>query len=453
MTIKQALSLCAAILLLIGCASDPGTQVTANTKASQFNKDREAILAMAGNYQVTFDFRETVALADGYELKDPKTSTGNEVVRVLTDDGDVISLQHVLVAGGPKPFAIKHWRQDWFYEPDRIFEYVGDNTWRAREISEVDSRGSWAQLVYQVDDSPRYAGVGKWQHDHGVSSWTSEPSWRPLPRRDSTTRDDYDVVVAVNRHAIIPAGWVHEQDNSKLALGDTARYLAREIGVNTYRKFDDYPVAVGETYIEVTEPLWQEVRKEWSKLEDRDEGFSLTLRGEPEELYGSILKIAQSMFAGEIDKDEAVQKAKKTINTHTTTSRVIAANDGRSLDASLQMPPTDANKANGVIFIATRLTQDGEKTSVSGRLLDWTGRQGTLGDGKILIDVLDASGKVLASLETEPVLSPRPRRVYRSATFQTQLPISELNGTIVTAAFVSEDRPNAYIVKVELPFD
>ena len=297
----------------------------ASFEKAHFDKDRAAILAMAGNYQVTFDFRETVALADGYTLKDPKISTGHEIVRVLEDTGTFISLQHVLVAGGPKPFAIKHWRQDWVYEPTNVFAYAGDNTWHSRDVAAAERQGQWAQLVYQVDDSPRYAGVGAWDHSYGVSSWDSNTSWRPLPRRDSTTRDDYHVVVAVNRHVITPTGWVHEQDNAKLATGDREQFLAREVGVNTYVKFDDFRVDVGEVYIEKTEPLWAEVRDAWRALESEEGGFSLTLRGEPEDLYGAILETADLMMKGEVSQDEAVRQVSDTIARYTTNARVELA--------------------------------------------------------------------------------------------------------------------------------
>jgi len=46
----------------------------AETVDPQFQADRDAILAMAGDYKVAFDFRETVPLTEGYELKDDKLS-------------------------------------------------------------------------------------------------------------------------------------------------------------------------------------------------------------------------------------------------------------------------------------------------------------------------------------------------------------------------------------------
>ena len=77
-------------------------------------KDRQSILAMAGNYKVRFDMRETVSLQPGYEPLGPKLSGGYEAVRVVEDRGDFISLQHILVVEDDgKPAIVKHWRQDW----------------------------------------------------------------------------------------------------------------------------------------------------------------------------------------------------------------------------------------------------------------------------------------------------------------------------------------------------
>jgi len=39
-----------------------------------------------------------------------------------------------------------------------------------------------------------------------------------------------------------------EQDNAKLILSDEPHALVREIGVNTYRKYDDYPVEAADNY-------------------------------------------------------------------------------------------------------------------------------------------------------------------------------------------------------------
>src|SRR5690606_34630304 len=119
-----------------------------------------------------------------------------------------------------------------------------------------EARGKWSQAVFQVDDSPRYEAIGAWRHEGGVSSWLSDETWRPLPRREFSVRDDYQVLVGSNRHTITPDGWVHEEDNLKVALDDNGDYageqavLAREAGLNRYQLIDDHDWSAGDAYWE-----------------------------------------------------------------------------------------------------------------------------------------------------------------------------------------------------------
>ena len=330
-------SLCAAAVLATGCATQPsgqaaGPDVTSSlqpasarsgallAEAEKKEQDRAAILAMAGDYKVSFDFTETVPFVAGYELKEPKLSGGHEVVRVIRNDENFISLQHILVVGGEQKFPIKHWRQDWVYEPASIPEYAGGNAWQKRTFSAAERAGKWAQLVYQVDDGPRYGALAEWQHENGVSSWTSPPNMRPLPRRDATTRDDYDAILATNRHAITPDGWVHEQDNSKLILRNGApQILVREVGVNTYDRDGSFDTAVAEDYWAATADYWAIVRNAWTALEQDHDAFGLTVQGEPEALYMPLLDLAGEVEAGSLTAEQAGLRAVALIDEYTTT--------------------------------------------------------------------------------------------------------------------------------------
>ena len=321
------LGLCAAGLLATACATTPETPATepsgatASAPAGPSEQDRQSILAMAGNYKVKFDFTETVVLKEGYELKEKKISGGNEVVLVLEDRPGFISLQHILVVGGPdQKFPVKHWRQDWIYEPAYIYDFAGFNSWRKRALSAEERKGKWAQIVYQVDDSPRYAAVAEWTYDNGIPSWSSPFNMRPLPRRDMTTRDDYHGIWAVNRHAITPGGWVHEQDNTKVILtGPAPEALVRETGINTYDKFDDFPVDVATSYWEATRDYWAGVRAIWTSLEETSDEIGLTLQGEPIDLYTPLLEYAEDVEEGTLSVAEAIEEAEETIASFTVT--------------------------------------------------------------------------------------------------------------------------------------
>ncbi|MEM8495668.1 MAG: DUF6607 family protein, partial [Planctomycetota bacterium] len=145
--------------------------------------DREAILAMTGEYKVKFQFQETVAIEPGYELKEPYASGATEFVEVVEDTGDYIALQHILVMHpqnedgtldqDAEPVVVKHWRQDWTYEDTTLIAFRGNNTWERVELDPAEVKGTWSQAVYQVDDSPRYESFGTWQHIGDRSAWQS----------------------------------------------------------------------------------------------------------------------------------------------------------------------------------------------------------------------------------------------------------------------------------------
>ncbi len=331
----------AATLVLAACAGvstdRQATATQSNTavsaQAANFERDRQSILAMAGDYSVTFDFRETVPLKAGYKPKDAYITSAQEIVRVIEDRGDFISLQHVLLVGGKQKFPVKHWRQDWQFEPASITRFVGGNGWKNIALTPAESKGQWAQFVYQVDDGPRYAGLGAWRYDSGFAEWASDPSLRPLPRRDATKRSDYHAIEAVNRHAITPEGWVHEQDNTKLILaGKQPQALVREVGVNTYVHADNLQADVALDYWDKTKDLWKAVRAEWTRLEQETDGFGLTVQGEPEEVYMQILGVATGLADGELTVEQAREDALSIISEYTIT-------DLRPLQARLADTP------------------------------------------------------------------------------------------------------------------
>jgi len=300
-------------LFSAGSMANEFSEETLSASESKFEKDRRSILSMAGNYHVTFDFIETVPFVDGYEPKERSVSSGYEIVRVIADSSSFISLQHILVVGGKNPFPIKHWRQDWYFEPDSILEYIGKNTWQTTPVSDEEAQGKWSQIVYQVDDAPRYGALGNWNHESGRSQWTPHSTWRPLPRRDAKKRTDYHVMDGVNRHTITPFGWVHEQDNTKLIVADSHQALVRELAVNTYRRDDSFSTDVAETYWQKTAQFWAGIRAEWSRIEAEHKVFGLTVEGEPAALYDPLLDLARAVAAGELETESALKQAKPIV--------------------------------------------------------------------------------------------------------------------------------------------
>ncbi len=286
---------------------------------AEFEADREAILAMVGEYAVTFDFSEYLAVEAGYELAEDKTTPAREVVYVIEDTGEYIALQHLLLVGDPtSPVVIKHWRQDWQYQPERLMQYQGFGTWDMVAVADADRAGAWSQTVYQVDDSPRYGGIATWEHASNAATWEPAASYRPLPRRDATIRDDYDVIEAVNRHTVLSWGWTHEQDNSKVILRDgETRELVREHGINTYTRTDLMGDSAAAEYWDATADYWSDVRDAWDEIMLAD-SFTVEDDADGTLLYGPVLSEGQAVFYGAKDTETAFAEAADIIELRVT---------------------------------------------------------------------------------------------------------------------------------------
>lgn len=283
-------------------------------------RDRRAILAMAGTYRVSFDFLEIDPYSPGdHRMHAPYQSWGTEKVFVDQDEPGMISLVHILEmrvvdAQGvlSEPMVIKHWRQDWTYEPRDIVEFQGRDRWRRRALSSAERRGAWRQTVYQVDESPRYASVGRWVHNASFSSWLSAETWRPLPRREWSVRQDYQALVGTNRHTINPAGWTQEENNLKTVL--TAQrhvdpehpHLAREVGMARYERLaasaGDFTGA--DRYQARTRRFWQRVRAAWAESFTRQ--GTLTLRGPVDQLglFVPLFEHAERIVSEDLPPDD-----------------------------------------------------------------------------------------------------------------------------------------------------
>lgn len=284
---------------------------------ARFERDRKLILDMAGNYKVRFDFRETTAWDPAYTPIDPKTSGGHEVVRVIEDSGRVIRLQHLLVVEHEgKTHVIKHWRQDWTYEPETVLVYAGQGRWQIEEVPERMRRGRWSQTVWQTDDSPHYGGWGEWSEEGGVPRWRSSWTWRPLARRDAVRKPVYDRYLAINRHSPTPTGWIHWQDNIKMGPKDGAlKPFVQETVLNSYDRFDGYPVKAADDYWAKTAAYWAEVRRAWDAAIARGNGVAVAEVADTGSAGAErLMQLATDLSEGTVDRAAAVARARAVID-------------------------------------------------------------------------------------------------------------------------------------------
>ena len=120
-----------------------------------------------------------------------------------------------------------------------------------------------------VDDSPRYSCTANWARlGSGQKAWEcGTPS--PLPRREFSTRSDYEILFRRNRHYNNVQGWIHEQDNTKqqiLADGSISP-LVMEKGLNIYKKVADKRCQVAQNWwTPERATVWSAVRQSWENI-------------------------------------------------------------------------------------------------------------------------------------------------------------------------------------------
>ena len=290
---------------------------------SKFEKDRRAILAMLGEYRVYFDFMETMGFTEGYNPSRPYQSWATEFVTLVEDKKEFISLQHILVifienedGSLSKPMVVKHWRQDWKYQDRYLNEYKGFNKWVNKRYPSFAVKGSWSQSVYQVDDSPRYQSYGVWNHQENLSSWKSKDTWRPLPRREFSIRDDYDVLIGTNLKTITPNGWVHEQNNKKVVLDENSQILevlAKEIGLARYERIKGHDWSAGKDYWQATSEFWVKVRDYWSNLLRESKTLELAKEKDGLSLFAKLFAMADAYKKGDTSQ---IKKINSSIDSY-----------------------------------------------------------------------------------------------------------------------------------------
>ncbi len=316
----------AGLLLGVAAAASPAFGQTGRSRA-KFEADRRAILAMSGDYHVRFDFRETTPFLDDYDPIEAHVANGNEIVRVVSDTGNFIQLQHILVLPMEgQNVIVKHWRQDWTYEPRTVLAYKRMSYWGVDDVPRAARAGAWSQTVWQTDDSPRYGGVGLWAHDDGVSAWTSAPTLRPLARRDAIRNPPYDHYRGTNRHALTPTGWVHEQDNAKIGMrnGASATFV-HETVTNTYDRATDFPIAAGDDYWRATQAYWAAVRTEWDRAANARRGIAVTEEPQNGSVTGPrLMGLADNIHAGEKTTEAAIPEAQTIIREATNPTRTAS---------------------------------------------------------------------------------------------------------------------------------
>lgn len=288
-------------------------EIEIDTFQAKKELEHKLIKSMAGTFRVSFKFAETFAPDPNYEYYDRHFSQAKEVVFILEETENKISLQHILYVG---KFQIKHWRQDWIYENRDLLTLVKNHEWEKIQITAEQSRGTWTQKVYQVDDCPRYQGYGTWVHVDGRHYWKSTAN-AALPRREILTagRTDYNVL---RRHSHIEiftdGGWILEQDNEKIHRSETGEetLICMEKGLDkfTVKNYDPSKVM---NWWEEQAAFWGEVRQIWDHFMDTQDRVKLI---DDEKLYMAQFELAKAFSGDNFDAEKAKKAIRSLLEVH-----------------------------------------------------------------------------------------------------------------------------------------
>lgn len=270
---------------------------------SKKQQDINAIKSMCGCYEVKFNFAETFNYSkdSSYTPSATKHAYGLEWVELVEDTPDKIVMQHLLIVNDT--MIVKHWRQDWLYENTKLYEFYKDKTWKFKELSKDEVKGQWTQKVYQVDDSPRYEGTATWVHVDGKHYWKNTTD-APLPRREYTKRNDYNVLRRTNTHEITSYGWLHEQDNDKLVRDENGNdfLLAQEKGLDIYTKVDDSKCKAAQNWWKENKDFWAKVRNKWSEVYNENQDLQLKPTVDKKPLFSHLFKMPPQSSKEQIEE-------------------------------------------------------------------------------------------------------------------------------------------------------
>ncbi|TDX09363.1 DUF6607 family protein [Flavobacterium sp. S87F.05.LMB.W.Kidney.N] len=267
-------------------------------------QDIKSIKSMCGCYEVKFNFTETFSYPKDsltYKPSETKHESALEWVELLEDTPNKIVMQHLLIVSDD--MIIKHWRQDWLYENTDLYSFDKGTSWKYKKLDKKAVKGQWTQKVYQVDDSPRYEGSSTWVHVDGQDYWANVAD-APLPRREQTKRNDYNVLKRRNIHEITATGWNHEQDNDKLVRDDAGKdvLLAQEKGFDVYTKVPDVKCIAAQKWWKENNALWKNVRDKWQTLFDRHKDLNLEAKVDRKALYSLLFDLKPDAAKAETDK-------------------------------------------------------------------------------------------------------------------------------------------------------
>lgn len=268
---------------------------------------------LCGCFEVSFKYAETFAPSTDYKFHEREEIGGTAELALPIEVSDKkIVIQHLLVVGNN--MVVKHWREEWSYENPEIWKYKGDRTWVKETLTAEQVKGKWTQTVWEVADEPRYQGYSQFVNLDGKIVWQNTTD-APLPRREYSVRNDYNILKRTNRLNITDSGYLHEQDNQKIIRSNgTDKLLVEEKGHNIYKRIAESECAAAKEYWEKNEVYWGKVRKVWADYISSVNTISLKTKIDGKMLHENLNNLAKDYISGKIAEADIDSRVKSEIS-------------------------------------------------------------------------------------------------------------------------------------------
>lgn len=281
--------------------------------AAQKEAGKKNIEKLCGCFEVEFKYAETFAPNPEYKFHErEKISAGVELALPIEVTDTKISIQHLLIVGDN--MIVKHWREDWVYQPETTWVYEGDKRWVKKSIPAATVAGKWLQSVWEVSDAPRYQGSSEWLQTDGHSFWQNTTD-APLPRREYSARNDYNILRRTNRIILTENGYRHEQDNQKIIRANGKdQLLVEEKGLNSYTRTAEKDCAAGKLYWEKNKEYWARVRSVWAQWVATHNSLELKDQVDGKVLHQYLNDLEKQYAANKIKADAIDETLRATLN-------------------------------------------------------------------------------------------------------------------------------------------
>jgi len=289
-----------AVLALIG-----------NVAQAQTDNGKPNVDKLCGCYSVNFQYAETFSPDEKYKFHEREDMNAVELALPIENTDNKVVIQHLLVISDS--MIIKHWREEWTYENPILYQFLGNKQWKKKELAQADIRNHWTQTIWEVNDEPRYQGISKWIGNDNHIYWESTTD-APLPRREYTTRNDYNILKRRNRITLTEDGYVHEQDNQKiLRENGKDQLIVLEKGYNTYHKTEDGECKNARIWWEKNSAFWAVVKNEWEAYIAKNDVVTVKAKVDDKILGDYFTTLWKDWSAHKIPNDQLPGKVKEVL--------------------------------------------------------------------------------------------------------------------------------------------